>query len=462
MNKRKRTLRSNPKYRIALISLAAGVLAGCSNAVERFGEAPIYTGGTDNQRAILGKTVKQPSYQDILKGSGGTTAGLPPTSSQPAYTGSVSRSSAPTIERAALPAVKPRYASAPAPSRPVTPVTTVSAPETRISNAASWNGWTSAGGTRVAVREGDTVNSLSRRYGVPVKAIAAVNGIEYPGQVKAGQSLIIPTYVHSSANRTASAAGNDAPLVTGSVNPTGGYSSTVPAPERKPVRQPSFAEIRSGTMSDAAPVRITTAPKRKPVESTGSVRMTAMTTANGRVPVPPQMPDRQTAPAMPRISVVSTPKTEPVEAKPTEPIKQPQVVASVEQPANENVPRFRWPVRGRVISDFGTKPGGARNDGINLAVPEGTPVKAAGDGTVIYAGNELKGFGNLVLLRHADGWVSAYAHNSKLHVKRGDKVTRGDVIGDAGATGSVSQPQVHFELRKGNKPVDPLRYLPQG
>jgi murein DD-endopeptidase MepM/ murein hydrolase activator NlpD len=128
-------------------------------------------------------------------------------------------------------------------------------------------------------------------------------------------------------------------------------------------------------------------------------------------------------------------------------------------PPSANGTSFRWPVRGRIISAFGSKPNGERNDGINLAVPEGTSVKAAEAGTVIYAGNELAGYGNLVLIRHADGWVSAYAHNSEILVKRGDKVARGQTIGRAGATGSVNAPQVHFELRKGAKPVNPLDYL---
>jgi murein DD-endopeptidase MepM/ murein hydrolase activator NlpD len=120
---------------------------------------------------------------------------------------------------------------------------------------------------------------------------------------------------------------------------------------------------------------------------------------------------------------------------------------------------FRWPVRGRVISGFGKKPNGERNDGINLAVPEGTSVKAAEDGTVIYAGNELKSYGNLVLIRHSNGWVSAYAHNSKLEVKRGDQVTRGQTIALSGMSGGVTTPQVHFELRKDASPVDPLKHL---
>jgi murein DD-endopeptidase MepM/ murein hydrolase activator NlpD len=120
---------------------------------------------------------------------------------------------------------------------------------------------------------------------------------------------------------------------------------------------------------------------------------------------------------------------------------------------------FRWPVKGRVISEFGARPDGGHNDGIDLAVPAGTSVLAAENGVVAYAGNELKGYGNLVLIRHANNWVSAYAHNEEILVKRGDKVRRGQVIAKAGATGSVSQPQVHFELRKGSRPVDPTKFM---
>ena len=123
------------------------------------------------------------------------------------------------------------------------------------------------------------------------------------------------------------------------------------------------------------------------------------------------------------------------------------------------MPSFRWPVRGRVIAGFGSKPNGTQNDGINLAVPEGTPIKAADDGVVAYAGNELKGYGNLVLISHANGFVSAYAHASELMVKRGDTIKRGQVIAHAGQTGNVTSPQLHFEIRKGSTPVDPTQYL---
>ena len=123
------------------------------------------------------------------------------------------------------------------------------------------------------------------------------------------------------------------------------------------------------------------------------------------------------------------------------------------------LPTFRWPVRGKVIAAYGAKTNGKSNDGINLAVPEGTPVKAAEDGTVAYAGNELKGYGNLILIRHSNGYVTAYAHASELLVKRGDTIKRGQVIAKSGQSGEVGSPQLHFEIRKGSTPVDPLQFL---
>jgi murein DD-endopeptidase MepM/ murein hydrolase activator NlpD len=136
----------------------------------------------------------------------------------------------------------------------------------------------------------------------------------------------------------------------------------------------------------------------------------------------------------------------------------------VETPAKaaettSSLPTFRWPVRGKVITSYGAKTNGKSNDGINVAVPEGTPVKAAEDGVVAYSGNELKGYGNLVLVRHSNGYVTAYAHASELLVKRGDTIKRGQVIAKSGQSGEVASPQLHFEIRKGSSPVDPLQFL---
>src|SRR5215204_1405538 len=125
-------------------------------------------------------------------------------------------------------------------------------------------------------------------------------------------------------------------------------------------------------------------------------------------------------------------------------------------------PSFRWPVKARIIAGFGPRTNGQQNDGINLAVPEGTPVKAAEDGVVAYAGSELKGYGNLVLVRHSNGYVTAYAHAKELMVKRGDPIKRGQVIAKSGQTGNVDAPQLHFEIRKGPAPVDPMPMLSGG
>ena len=121
--------------------------------------------------------------------------------------------------------------------------------------------------------------------------------------------------------------------------------------------------------------------------------------------------------------------------------------------------KFSWPVKGEIVSKYGTIGKGRANDGINIKAPRGTTVKAADAGTVAYAGNELKGFGNLILVRHSDGWITAYAHNDKLLVKKGQKVIKGEKIATVGTTGGVNVPQLHFEIRAGKNPVNPISYL---
>ena len=165
-------------------------------------------------------------------------------------------------------------------------------------------------------------------------------------------------------------------------------------------------------------------------------------------------------------------KPQPKAAPPVATPQQPELasVATPEsEPATPNVVRashggmsFRWPAKGRIIAGFGPRTNGQTNDGINIALPEGTPIKAAEDGVVAYAGNELKGYGNLVLVRHADGYVTAYAHAKELLVKRGDPIKRGQTIARSGQTGNVDAPQLHFEIRKGPSPIDPMPHLTGG
>jgi murein DD-endopeptidase MepM/ murein hydrolase activator NlpD len=176
-------------------------------------------------------------------------------------------------------------------------------------------------------------------------------------------------------------------------------------------------------------------------------------------PAPPQLAAQARPAADPR---ASAPPTRFALSDP--PAANVHVVTPMETPpaaASPNgAPAFRWPVRGRIINPHGTRVGGSTNDGIDLAVPEGTPVRSADDGVVAYAGNELKGYGNLVLVRHANGFVTAYANGSELLVKRNDQVHKGQVIMKSGQTGNAATPQLHFEVRKNSAPVDPMQYLP--
>ncbi len=182
----------------------------------------------------------------------------------------------------------------------------------------------------------------------------------------------------------------------------------------------------------------------------------------------PMVPPAAVAAAQPA-AALAPPATKMAAAGPQQTVRLAQATTKIEEPSAEApvksaeatgaLPTFRWPVRGKVITSYGAKTNGKSNDGINLAVPEGTPIKAAEDGIVAYSGNELKGYGNLVLVRHANGYVTAYAHASELLVKRGDTIRRGQIIAKSGQSGEVGSPQLHFEIRKGSSPVDPLQFL---
>jgi murein DD-endopeptidase MepM/ murein hydrolase activator NlpD len=179
-------------------------------------------------------------------------------------------------------------------------------------------------------------------------------------------------------------------------------------------------------------------------------------------PVAPAQPVAAVAVPATKMAAIAAPQQSVRLAQATTNVEEkPVAEAPVVKPSEATgaLPTFRWPVRGKVITSYGAKTNGKSNDGINLAVPEGTPVKAAEDGVVAYSGNELKGYGNLVLVRHSNGYVTAYAHASELMVKRGDTIKRGQIIAKSGQSGEVGSPQLHFEIRKGSSPVDPLQFL---
>jgi murein DD-endopeptidase MepM/ murein hydrolase activator NlpD len=329
--------------------------------------------------------------------------------------------------------------------------------------------WTWEGGTPIVVARGETLEKISHKHGVPVSAILAANKLTSAAAVHPGQHLVIPRLRSAPevgytrpATRVANA-GEPRVSVPQSSNVhvvAGGETlNSIARLYNKPVMVlakanniPPTTMVRVGDRIVIPDVR--QQPRPTTVASAAPVAAPAVA-APMTVPSRPQPLITQSA--GPSLAAQQS----PLSARVAAPTATQQISAEDEgaKSADSGSPGFRWPVRGRVIQAFGPKPNGLQNDGINLAVPEGTPIKASEDGVVAYAGNELKGYGNLVLVRHPNGFVTANAHASDILVKRGDTVKRGQVIAHSGQTGNVTSPQLHFEIRKGATPVDPAQYL---
>jgi murein DD-endopeptidase MepM/ murein hydrolase activator NlpD len=317
--------------------------------------------------------------------------------------------------------------------------------------------WTWEGGTPITVGPGETLETISRQHGVPVSAIMQSNGITNPAEVHPGEHLVIPRLRPSAAaygppaTRIASTAPAMPPVgpvgaPRTALAPTAGVHVVAPGETLHSIARLYGKSVMAlAKANNIAPDTMVKVGERIVIPDVQSAQASLVAP---RAQAPAAGPDYANAES-PHSARVATP--EPAPATDQNSLK-------VAEPAGA-LPTFRWPARGRVIAGFGPSPNGLQNDGINLAVPEGTPIKAAEDGVVAYAGNELKGYGNLVLVRHSNGFVTAYAHASEILVKRGETVKRGEVIAKSGQTGNVTSPQLHFEIRKGSTPVDPAQYL---
>jgi len=416
------------------VMAAAGIalaVVGCSSGVSRF-DFPAFN-LTDNRSStnadmtttsslpVPRESVYSPEryhyYGDPQQSGGISRSTLPPPQSTAAYTPGQPRYYG-----------TPRQAKAPAPP-----------PQPALAKAS---------GPRIKVQSGDTLSSLSQRYGVPIERIQSANNLP-DARLREGQELIMP-------GAKVAAALKPAPRVA--------VASAKPRPGE------TVYTVQAGDTPHGIAEKL--GANEKAILVRNDVRADALQIGQ-RLIIPaggaaPTVAEAQTAPSGVRKVKTTTIRAPGAKAESTQSTaKAAPDITGGRVATNTQLPNpdpmtgnsFRWPVKGRVISGFGTKPDGGHNDGINISVPQGTSVKAAENGVVAYAGSELKGYGNLVLVRHANNWVSAYANNEELLVKRGDKVRRGQVIAKAGATGSVSQPQVHFELRKGSRPVDPTKYM---
>ncbi len=344
-----------------------------------------------------------------------------------------------------------RGVSSYAPSNPIE--TTGSVPPRSV--AATPSSWSREGGTKIIVGTSDTLEIVSKRYNVPSSEIMRANGYNGPRLLSPGQQLIIP--------RRETAMHAPAPAL-----------SAAPATKSAAALPANVHVVNNGdTLSNVARRNHTSAAQlaranNLPVTAQLKLGSKIVVPGSGAVAVAQPAPAPVVAAAAPQIA--TAPASKPVVTASAEPQQKARLATETKEiedtqspvkaaDATNALPTFRWPVRGRVITTYGAKTNGKQNDGINVAVPEGTPVKAAEDGVVAYSGNELKGYGNLILVRHSNGYVTAYAHASELMVKRGDTIKRGQIIAKSGQSGEVSSPQLHFEIRKGSSPVDPLQFL---
>jgi murein DD-endopeptidase MepM/ murein hydrolase activator NlpD len=449
---------------------AAALLAGCSNSVERFQNAyenpsdadPVYTASVpksvqkpiNRKRAIV--AAPDAADDDFIVESPVARAPLPkaPKAQTYDYTENYEK----TYKQP-----KPKF-RAPVYEEPI-------AAEDEIAPSVSSKAVASNGS--VIVGRGMTLSSIARANNVDPMELAAHNKLKPPYHVWSGQRIRIPAddmaenlepLVRKSktgiamaeeepvqqkpASRAKSAAVhtvNDgetlyslgrkygvSPFVIADAN---GFSHNQGLNVGQKVKIPGSAQVIAEAETEVTPLK-------KPVKKKAALSLVEDdSVVADETPVAEQPAQTAKVKALPNLKA------------------EPETEMPVAQTAAADTLNLRWPLKGKVISNYGPKNNGLKNEGINIAVPEGTSIRAAEGGVVAYAGNELKGYGNLVLIRHAGGYVTAYAHAKELLVKRGDAVKRGDVVAKAGQTGAVSSPQLHFEVRKGATALDPMKHL---
>lgn len=481
------------------VLMVAGFASACSSQVARFGDGldSVATASTSNQRSIIGQeaqpypgdTMAAAPVQPVIREAPVGRSSLPPPVSQ--------AQSAPVMQPVRTAATEVQSGI----DRSVTTGTVSNKPFQAAQAEAPKLSDSQLRGqaTEIVVESGQTISGLSRRYGVPADVIMKANGLSETNGLKTGSKIVIPGYGYKIKGSQAIAGAQplnkdrlpvNQPAEKVAVLPQSPKAKMGAAPAPLGATEPSDPYIVSGNAKAATP-KTASAPGTYTVQSgdtlsaisrrTG-ISTTALKQANGmqdgnlRIGQTIKIPAGGNAAtvvaaakpaAIDPVKTASTPaaeKTTPTKtlASYTPPKKDQKIIQQAEAddavaPNSTGISKMRWPVRGRVISGFGS--GGKDGDGIDISVPEGTPVKAAENGVVIYAGNGLKEFGNTVLVRHEDGLVTVYGHASSLQVTRGQKVKRGQEIALSGMSGTTDSPKLHFEVRKNSAPVDPNSFL---
>jgi murein DD-endopeptidase MepM/ murein hydrolase activator NlpD len=491
------------KIRSVLIAATALLMAGCSSSIERFQTAynnpsdadPVYTASVPKARKATYRkpVVATPTYSedDTIVETPVRRVKVPVADSLEPKPYDYSTGYKPAYKQARVTPAKPRLIPAPDVQQDaLVDEAAVEAPVRRSKPRLVPAQQSADMGSTVRVGEGMTLASIARKNGVSVPDLIAANNLQAPFGVRAGQVLLLPE-------------GRVAAAKPRLIQPEEDVADAPIAP--KPSRKVKFEQdVAMDDTAVDAPVT-----KRPAIKSKAGINYTVasgdtlyslgrkfgvspftIADANGfahnsalplgediRIPgakAAPAIVADNSVPATPalkkkaKIVIADEEQTADAGTEPAIGEEQTQQAAvkpvKLKEPVATSAPastamNLRWPVKGKVILGYGPKSDGLKNEGINIAVPEGTSIRAADDGVVAYSGNELKGYGNLVLIRHAGGYVTAYAHAKQLMVKRGDTVKRGDVIGLAGQTGAVTSPQLHFEVRKGAAALDPMKYI---
>ena len=461
--------------KLVVAGMAAVLLAGCSDSVDRFAESynnpsdrdPVYTA------SIKKPKLRAPSaaYQAPQLPETDTIVQSPVVQSPVAHA-AIAKSAgadyadsyaktyrqAPAVAAAQLPTApkykQPKLAyNAPAETAPAykAPSLEDKAQPADSEKSPAIKPFKKKRGPKITVAEGMSLYDIAKANKMTVKQLADANGLQAPYTVAPGTELVVPGVKVAVLPKVAVAK-----LAAPAAEDTAQVDALISGKQHVVAKGDTLFTLgRKYNVSAFAIADANGLPHNKSLALGRKIKIPVK--ANDNVALAPAKENGKADFADKSAkSGKSVEKVDVAEAKtPAEPAAPTKSAAA---PSDAQL-ALRWPVRGRVISAYGSKPNGMKNEGINIMAPEGTSIQAADAGVVAYAGNELKGYGNLVLIRHAGGYVTAYAHASSLMVKKGDTVKRGDVVAKVGQTGSVQSPQLHFEVRKGATALDPASFL---
>lgn len=491
--------------RLCAAILLASVASGCSSDASRFGG--LFSRSDDLTTSSIAPG-NVPIPRNDVQGSGMAMANAsrsqaveqpfpdPVNTASTPMSGARAASTPMNVQRQALadPTASPVQEK---PLAQAFPAATQKAPEKTLAlpteTAAKNGGWSTNNAPAVLLRQGDTIKTLSNRFGVPEKEILKANGLKSATQAEPGQRIVIPTFNVAASAAKASASDAAASLDVDkqkNVPIQPGNREVAILPGQSQSREKGVA--RADTLAGKQPVSgdgngqgggytVQAGDLLNRIAKANGVSVEALRKANNLSSGSIRVGQTLKLPATDAVTTASVPaKTEEVkvakaevakieEAKPAAyapPVAKETVTEAAaksdvtdKSPKGTGISKYRWPVRGAVIAGYGANVEGSRNDGINISVPEGTPIKAAENGVVIYSGSSLKELGNAVLVRHDDGTVTVYGNAAELKVQRGQKILRGQTLASSGMSGTAKQPQVHFEVRKNATAVNPATFL---